>query len=102
MKHKAGHRYSSDEWFTTVDFTVEDIRKVQLSHEHFYEELPDLYSLDWVYKITAVSIKGPLFPALSIILPLPAYPYCPDVRLQTFKLLGKDSPGLPPPFSFLF
>lgn len=69
--------------------------EVLLELEHF--------NPDWIlsienYTVSIVPVTGLLKPDDGLHIPLPVYDYCPDQRKNTFKLLGKVSPGLPPPF----
>ena len=65
-----------------------------LENEHYH--LCNLNS--YTYNVTIVPVTGLILPNDGMHTPLPVYHYCPDQRKNTFKLLGKVSPGLPPPF----
>lgn len=69
--------------------------EIRFEGEHFNNGIL-LNNCDWELKILPVTRI--LLPDEGIYSPLPKYHYCPDQRLYTFRLLGKDSPGLPPPF----
>lgn len=96
---KYNHDYS-EEWFSTAEYTEQDIRELILENEHFYEDLLYTVSLDYQYKISCLPVRGLRHPVDKILFPPKVYNYNPDERLQTLKLLGKDSPGLPPPICF--
>lgn len=64
-----------------------------LEDEHYH--LCNLNS--YTYNVTILPVTGLILPDDGTHTPLPKYPYCPDQRKNTFKLLGKVSPGLPPP-----
>lgn len=81
-----------------LDFREEagyNFTEIQFEGEHFNDGYI-LYNYDWEAKILPVT--GLIFHNEGIFSPLPKYHYCPDQRLYTFRLLGKVSPGLPPPF----
>lgn len=64
-----------------------------LEDEHYH--LCNLNS--YTYIVTILPVTGLILPNDGMHTPLPVYHYCPDQRKNTFKLLGKVSPGLPPP-----
>jgi hypothetical protein len=68
--------------------------EIYLEGEHFNR---GILIINCNCEVKVLPVTGLLFPEQCIYNALPKYPYCPDQRLYTFRLLGKDSPGLPPP-----
>ena len=81
----------SSSFFFSDDALLDELL---LEDEHYH--LCNLNS--YTYNVTIVPVTGLILPNDGTHSPLPVYDYCPDHRKNTFKLLGKVSPGLPPPF----
>jgi hypothetical protein len=74
--------------------------EIQLTNEHALCELIELKCTDYKY-LPFIKLSGLLPVDDKALNPPRRYPFIPDQRIFTFRLLSKDSPGLSPP-SFLF
>lgn len=93
---------SIDNYVLADGFDHRDIQEFILQ---FHESNGDIdsyiFSLSCDYTVVILPVTGNLYWGIRIKTKLRAYNYCPDERTLTFKLLGRPSPGLPPPISLV-
>lgn len=100
MQIEKHNRDYAAEWFGKTEYIEQYIQELHLSQEHISDS--QIYDIIYQceYKVTVVRSSGLKHPDDKVLCPPKVYPYTPDVRLHTHKLLGKDSQGLPPPNIF--
>lgn len=93
---------ASDDYILVEGYDARDIQEFILN---YYEPNCDndhyIFSLANNYTVVILPVTGKFYWGISIKIKLKIYNYCPDARILTHKLLGRPSPGLPPPTPFV-